>query len=470
MTAPQSNGDARIDLGELVNNDAEQALLAGILYDNRCLEQVPHLDPEHFAEPMHGRIYAAARSLAMGGQTANAVTLKQMFDQADELAEVGGARYLAELQGNYISLMIADYARVIVDLWLRRRMIEACEDHIGRAAEDHEASALQIVEAMGESALDLAGADQSQGPVPLARSIPKTMDSLHQAHAGAARLGTPSGFTDLDKLIGGLAAPDVSVLAGRPGMGKTAMLCSIALGVAGQGVPVQIVSMEQSASQLERRMIAAQAQVDLWKMNRGYLDDTAMERVAEAAAGLAALPIHIDDSARQSAQRMTATALRLKRRGGLGLVLIDHLGYMEAPDPRAGRVQQLGDCMKGLKAGAKATQAHWMVLCQLNRAVLAGDNKRPSLEHLRESGQIEEDADLVFFLHREGYYLERREPARNVGETEESFKTRYASWSADMQEHRNTLEVILAKQRDGPIGTAKVFCDLRTMRITDLQG
>lgn len=469
MNDAQPGDDFGIDLGEITNYEAEQALLAGILYDNRCLDQVQHLQPDHFAEPAHGRIFAATRALASGGATANAVTLKQAFERDGDLEAVGGAKYLAELQANYISLYIKEYGQIVTDLWLRRRMIEECYDAAARAASDHDESASRLIEIMGETALTLAGGEESGGPVALARSLPDQAAALQRAHAGEPLRNVPSGFADLDRLIGGFAAPDVAVLAGRPGMGKTALLCATALNVAQRGESVLIVSLEQSAAQLQRRMIAARAEVDLWRMNRGHLQDEQMARVEAAAAELAALPIHIDDGARQSTQTMTARALRLKRRHGVGLILVDHLGYVAPPDTRAGRVQQLGDIMKGLKAFAKTVDAPIVVLCQLNRAVLAGDNKRPSLEHLRESGQIEEDADLVIFLHREAYYLQRREPQRNVGETEESYRTRYGAWSADVQEHRNVLEVILAKQRDGPVGTARLFCDLTMMRIGDLR-
>jgi replicative DNA helicase len=449
------------------NYDAEQAVLAAILANNEALDLVDGLEPEHFAEPCHGRIFAACRALVSGGQVANAVTLKNAFENDEALKDVGGAKYLAELQGNFISIVGApDYASTVTDCHVRRELIAAQEDAIERLHGDFGTDGRKHAEALEHALTAVLEAGERGSLEPLSSIAQATLTRLKGAwSAGEDLVGLTTGFAPLDRLTSGLEAPDLIILAGRPGMGKTALALSMADRQAHEGLKVGFFSKEMSAEALVTRHLAAESGVPFPRLRSGRCGWGEQQRAEEAAAKIAKLPIHIDDTAGLSVTQMHTRARRLKRRGLLDVIYIDHLGYVAPPDPKASEVKQPGDKLKALKLMGKDLDCPVVVLQQLSRANLQRDDKRPNLGDLRGSGQIEEDADQVWFLHRESYYVERAEPKRKSGEKDPAVQERVRDWQMSLDDCRKEAEVTVAKQRNGPIETVKLGFEGRVMRF-----
>ena len=464
-----------------VNYEAEQALLGAILANNASLEKVgDFLRPEHFAEPVHGRIFEACAKLIDRGQIADPVQLKNLFEQDGSLTEVGGAQYIAKLQSSAISIINAgDYGRTVHDLYLRRRLIEVGEDTVNDAFDqDLDRPAVDQIEAAEQKLYSLAETGFVEGGFQTFSAA--LTQAIEMAEAARKRdgnvAGVPTGFTDLDRLLGGLQNSDLVVVAGRPSMGKTALATNIAFNAARRrqaseddGAVIGFFSLEMSAEQLATRILSEVSEVPSEKIRRGELGDDDFDRVVQASVELGSIPLFIDDTPAISVSRLRTRARRLKRQHGLCLVVVDYLQLMQpAPGSRNdGRVQEVSEITRGLKAIAKELDVPVLAVSQLSRAVEQREDKRPLLSDLRESGSIEQDSDVVMFIYREQYYLERGQPTQRPEESDEKFHQRHDKWKERCEKSYGIAEVIVAKQRHGPIGTRRLNFHGATTRFSD---
>jgi replicative DNA helicase len=472
------------------NFEAEQALLGTLLMNNRAIEAVAEfLRPEHFADAVHGRIYDACLALSMRNQIANPVTLKTYLAGDPGLAELGGDAYLARLAGAGTTIINAkDYGRLVFDLHLRRELIALGEDMVNDAFEpDIEIGANDQIEVAEQRLFDLATTGQAEGGF---RSFNLSVKgAIEQAEAAHKREGGLSGVTtglrDLDRKLGGLHPSDLIILAGRPSMGKTALATNIAFSAARalrmertesgetkviDGAVVAFFSLEMSAEQLATRILSERAEIPSHKIRQGELNQEEFERLVAVSQEFQNLSLYIDDTPALSVSALRTRARRLKRTQQLGLVVIDYLQLLSgtAGKRAENRVQEISDITRGLKALAKELHVPVLALSQLSRQVENREDKRPQLSDLRESGSIEQDSDVVMFVFREQYYLERAEPGRRPDESEEKFNARHADWQKRTQEAWNTAEAIIAKQRHGPVGTVKLFFEGQYTKFADL--
>jgi len=459
------------------NFEAEQALLGAILLNNRAFEKVSeYLRAEHFADPVHGRIFAACGKLIERGQMANPVTLKSYFENDGGLAEIGGTPYLAQLANAVVSVINAeDYGKLIFDFHLRRELIGLGEDIVnGAFTLDLDSNALDQIGGAEARLYDLATTGQTEGGFEsFSAVLVGAVAAAESAHKRQGKLsGVPTGLIDLDGKLGGLHESDLLILAGRPSMGKTALATNIAFSAAHayreeadslgrkkpvDGAVVAFFSLEMSAEQLATRILAEQAEIHSHKIRQGELSNDEFERLVVAAQELHRLPLYIDDTPALSISAVRTRARRLKRQHGLGLIVVDYLQLLRGSSGTSdNRVQEVSEITRGLKALAKELSVPVIALSQLSRAVESREDKRPQLSDLRESGSIEQDADVVMFVFREQYYLERAEPGRRPDESEEKFNDRHARWQQRCEEVWNTAEVIVAKQRHGPVGSVRL--------------
>ncbi|PPR09836.1 MAG: Replicative DNA helicase [Alphaproteobacteria bacterium MarineAlpha11_Bin1] len=456
------------------NAEAEMGLLGVILENNLAYEKVSEfLRPEHFFDPLHGRIFDAVSKLVDRGQQANPTTLKHVFD-AEEYKEIGGHRYLANLAGATFAVINAqDYGRLIYDLYLRRQLIELGTDVVNHAySHDPEDSATLQIEGAEQYLYDLAtSGDYEGGFKSFAESIRDAVDMAAIAfNRDGALGGVPTKFRQLDLLLGGLHKSDLIVLAGRPAMGKTALATNIAFNVAnlsdtivdenGNETPIDdpvvgFFSLEMSSEQLASRILAEGAQIPSDKIRKGELNQTEFDRLVQTSQKLQKAPLYIDDTPALSVSALRTRARRLKRQIGLGLIVVDYLQLLQGSNRSRdqNRVQEISEITRGLKTLAKELDVPVIALSQLSRAVEQREDKRPQLADLRESGTIEQDADVVMFIYRDEYYLQRAEPSRRADESTEKMNERYILWEEAMTAVRGRAEVIIAKQRHGPTGT-----------------
>ncbi|MGD1878859.1 MAG: replicative DNA helicase [Kiloniellaceae bacterium] len=470
------------------NDEAEQALLGAILANNAAYEKVSDfLRAEHFADGVHARIFEACGKLIERGQIANAIQLKNLFEQESALAEVGGAQYLAQLQSSYVTIINAvDYGRTIHDLYLRRQLIALGEDMVNDAFDyDLDIDASQQIAVSEDKLYKLAEIGEIEGGLTPFRSA--VLESLHMTEAAMKRdglAGVSSGLTDLDRLLGGLHPSDLLILAARPSMGKTALATNIAFNVAAgtrvekdaegnrveQRQPVAFFSLEMSAEQLASRIIAERTGVRSDSMRRGDIQDEDFDKIFEASRELSELPLFVDDTPALSVSQVRTRARRLKRQHGLSFIVVDYLQLMQPPAGKRSdnRVQEVSEITRGLKALAKDLDVPVMALSQLSRAVEQREDKHPQLADLRESGSIEQDADIVMFIYREQYYAERAEPTQRDGEEDSKFHERYERWKERCERAYGKAESIVAKQRHGPIGSREFAFDGDTTRFSDL--
>ena len=472
-----------------VNYEAEQALLGAILANNRAYEKVSDfLRPEHFADEAHGRIYEACGKLIERGQIANAVTLKHLFDHDEALAQVGGAQYLADLQKNFVTIInAADYGRTIHDLHLRRELIALGEDVVNDAFEPNvDINATQQIETAEQRLYNLAEAGSTEGGLKTFKSA--VVEAINMAQTALQRdnhvSGVAAGFKDLDRLLGGLHPSDLVIVAARPSMGKTSLATNIAYNAAAtkrkqkgpDGQPIEapevvaFFSLEMSAEQLATRIISEQAHVRSDSIRRGEIRDDEFDRIFETSRHLHELPLFIDDTPALSIPALRTRARRLKRQHGLGLLVVDYLQLMQAPAGMRGdnRVQEVSEITRGLKAIAKELNVPVVALSQLSRQTEQRDDKRPQLSDLRESGSIEQDSDVVMFIYREEYYLAREKPSQRMNETTDKFNERLATYQKRLDDTRNVAEIIVAKQRHGPIGTVEMHFTGDFTQFSDL--
>lgn len=469
------------------NLEAEQALLGAILVNNKAYEQVSeYLFPEHFYHPSHQKIYEAMARLIERGQLANPTTLKTFLEHSGIFADIGGVEYLTKLAYAAISITHAeDYGRTLNDLHLRRQLI-LIGDNVSYAASrpNIEETAIQQIEATEQKLFDLVTSGESdRGFQPFSNSLTEAVEMAEFAFKRNRQLtGLATTFIDLDHLLGGLHPSDLIILAGRPSMGKTALATNIAFNVARalktetesngvskiiDGGVIGFFSLEMSAAQLAMRILSENAQIPSENIRRGKMNAEEFQRLTRSAQSLSSLSFFIDDTPSLSVSALRTRARRLKRQKDLSLIVVDYLQLMQssAKGKNDNRVNEISEITRGLKGIAKELGVPVIALSQLSRAVESRDDKRPQLSDLRESGSIEQDADVVMFVYRQQYYLERAEPVQRADEDASKFQQRYAQWQEAMNKVVDTAEVIIAKQRHGPVGKVTLRFDGRTTKF-----
>jgi replicative DNA helicase len=464
------------------NLEAEQGVLGALLADNRIWEKIEDiLEAKHFYAPAHQRIFDACATLIQRGQAATPITIKGYFHRDEELQAIGGADYLASLAANLLSVVnAADYAETLHDLFIRRELIGVGQDMVSNAASlTLEQQANDVIEMAEGRLFQLADSGEARtGFVTLKNSINLALEIAEKAYNNKGGIsGVTTGLKDLDKQLGGLHNSDLIILAGRPAMGKTALATNIAYNAAyayarsggKEGAITAFFSLEMSHDQLTTRILSNEAQIAGDLIRKGQISQDDFSRFAGAANMLSQVPMYIDDTPALTIGAVRTRARRLKREHGLGLIVIDYLQLLRGTGSKqseSNRVVEVSEITRGLKALAKELQVPVLALSQLSRAVEARDDKRPMLSDLRESGSIEQDADIVMFVYREEYYL--RDAKRNANETEEKFNQRAEENEKRLKEVANTAEAIVAKQRHGPTGSVRMFFDSQFTRFADL--
>ena len=459
------------------SEEAEQALIAAILHNNATYEKVSEfLRPEHFSNGAHEKIYEALSKLIERGQIADPITLHQFFKTEQALEEIGGADYLAHLAASLISIINAvDYGKMIYDLYLRRQLITIGEDTVNDAYKvDLETTGPGLIEETEHKLFELASMGQVENTVkPLNKSLVQAIQSAEVAYKRDSHVvGITTGLLDIDKMLGGLHPSDLIILAGRPSMGKTAFTTNIGFNAAhaymenpdGDGGGVLYFSLEMAAEQLATRLLAQESGISSDKIRRGELKKSDFPKFVEVSRKLSDLKLFIDDSPSLSVSAVRTRARRLKRKHDIGLIIIDYLQLLQPPGGKSrveNRVQEISEITRSLKALAKELQVPVVACSQLSRAVEQRDDKRPQLADLRESGSIEQDADVVMFLYREEYYLARKEPPEGT--------EKHLEWTEKMATVYNKTDIIVAKQRHGPIGIVKLYFDAQHTRFRNLQ-
>ncbi|OQW57494.1 MAG: replicative DNA helicase [Proteobacteria bacterium HN_bin10] len=462
------------------NLEAEQALLGAILFDNETIHRItPQLKEQHFFDPVHGRIFATCADMIAAGQLADGLTLKERFARDGGIKEIGGALYLMKLMESAapLSTQAQSYAELIYDLALRRALIRVGGE-IQSLAENppEDKDAKDIIEEAEKTLFTLAEAGtQNRGFQDFKTALTASINVATAAkNRGSDVSGIASGFRDLDHLLGGLHGSDLIILAGRPSMGKTALALNIAMNVARAkqkaveagdkdhyGGTVGFFSLEMSGEQLATRLLSDFAEIESNKIRQGRITTEEYTRLADSAMMLQTLPLHVDETGGISIAQLHNRARRLKRSAsGLDLIVVDYLQLVTSSRKNEGRVQEVSEITQGLKALAKDLNVPVLALSQLSRQVESRDDKRPQLSDLRESGSIEQDADIVMFVFREEYYLSRAEPEPN---TEEWIK-----WRAKLDGVANRAELIIGKNRHGPIETVHLHFKGQFTRFTSL--
>ncbi len=451
------------------NIEAEQALLGAILYDNNAYERLTDaLHGRHFYEPFHQRLFEAMEEHIRKGQLAEPIVLMERFRRDPAFEDLGGLRYLADLVDRAPPAANApDYARVIYDLALRRDLIRIGGDLSATAARDMEVEAKEQIELAEQQLYNLAETGgASTGFVTFGDALHGAVEMAAEAFSRDGGLaGVSTGLIDLDQKLGGLHPSDLLILAARPSMGKTTLATNIAFSVArtyaydikpdgskktAQGGVVAFFSLEMSAEQLAMRLLAEVSGVSSDRIRKGEIDKNEFSRVRDAALEIQGAPLFIDATGGLSIAKLAARARRLKRQSGLDLIVVDYLQLLTADGggKETNRVQEVSAITGGLKALAKELSVPILALSQLSRQVENREDKRPQLSDLRESGSIEQDADVVMFIYREAYYMSRAEPREGTPE--------HLAWQEEMDQIANISEVIIGKQRHGPIGTVKL--------------
>jgi replicative DNA helicase len=463
------------------NIEAEQALLGAVLVNNEAFYRVSDfLEPRHFHEQIHQRIYEVTASLIRAGKVATPVTLKTFLPGDVDLGGMTLSQYLARIAAEATSVINAqDYGRTIYDLAIRRSLITIGEDMVNVAydAPVDMPPRTQIEEAERQLYAVAELGRYDGGFQRFADALFTAVDMAANAYKRDGHLsGVATGLDDLDKMMGGLQRSDLIIIAGRPGMGKTALATNIAFNIAKawraeegpdgvsktvDGGIVGFFSLEMSAEQLATRIIAEQSNLPSYKIRRGDISEQEFVRLSDAARAMQVVPLYIDETGGITISQLTARARRLQRQRGLDLLVVDYIQLLSGSSKKGeGRVQEVTEITTGLKALAKELNVPIIALSQLSRQVESRDDKRPQLSDLRESGSIEQDADVVMFVFREEYYHKNKQPREG---TEEHIK-----WMAEMDQLHGRAEVIIGKQRHGPTGTVQVQFEAEVTRFGNL--
>jgi replicative DNA helicase len=465
------------------NIEAEQALLGAILVNNEALYRVgDFLEPQHFFEPIHQKIFEIARTLIRANKVATPVTLKTFLPPDIDIAGLNVSQYLARLAAEATTVINAeDYGRTIYDLAIRRHLILIGEDMVNVAFDAPVDSApREQIEDAERKLFELAETGRYDGGFQrFAQALTTAVDMAAHAFQRDGKLsGLATGLDDFDRMMGGLQASDLIILAGRPGMGKTALATNVAYNVAkawqGEVKPdghmvsvnggiVGFFSLEMSAEQLATRIIAEQTGIPSNKIRRGGITEADFETIKDISIELQNLPFYVDETGGLSIAQLAARARRLKRQRGLDLLVIDYIQLLQGSTRRSSenRVQEVTEITTKLKALAKELNVPVLALSQLSRQVESRDDKRPQLSDLRESGSIEQDADVVIFVFREEYYHQMRKPS-------ESQADKFAEWLAEGEKVHGKAEAIIGKQRHGPTGTVELQFDAEVTRFSNL--
>ena len=443
------------------NLEAEQALLGSILVNNDIIDEISNIVSSNiFYDPAHIKIFEVIESLNNKGMIANPITLKNFFEKDGMLSEVGGSEYLVKLtRFSGSAKQATDYAKIIHEMYLRRELIQISDklSNDTHNANSREQDAEKIIEETEKSLFDLAERGTfSQTFLKFNQALDQTIEVATLAMQNDQGIvGVPTGLTDLDEKLGGLHKSDLIILAGRPSMGKTALATNIAFNAAQdilkrqEKSSVAFFSLEMSSEQLSTRILSEQARIKSDDIRRGKVTEEEINRYIETSRNIYDLPLYIDETPAITIATLSNRARRIKRLFGLSLIVVDYIQLMSSFSKKnEGRVQEISEITQGLKALAKELSIPILALSQLSRAVEQRDDKQPQLADLRESGSIEQDADVVMFVYREEYYLERKQP--KLGSIE------HAEWQSKMNDVNGLADIILGKQRHGPTGTIKV--------------
>lgn len=438
--------------------EVEQALLGAVIIDNNAIDKISSLKAEHFYDPLHQRVFEAVGLMAGRGSVVTPLTLHAALKADPGLIEVGGHAYLAGLvQAAPAIPNIRDLARIVSDCAVRRGLIAICEDIVNNAYEAPIDKTPKMMVEEAEKALYQIGETSRYGggAIDFAEALRKTVETAERAQQRGGRVsGLVTGFTDIDSLLGGLQPSDLIILAGRPGMGKTSLATNMAFYTARaytqdieagaevpRGAPVLFFSLEMAAQQLSARILSEVTEIEMWKIRNGRFTEDEWEKFVLAMQDLADLPLYIDDTGGIALPQIAARARRMKREKNIGAVFIDHIQLVAGSGRPENRVQELTEISKGLKVLAKDLDIPVVALSQLSRSVDSREDKRPVLSDLRESGSIEQDADVVAFLYREEYYLKTREPDPGSAD--------HAKWMEKLDRATGKADLLVEKHRHG---------------------
>jgi len=459
------------EANELPNNiEAEQSVIGSILVSNEMFDEINMIvTSKNFYDPMHQKIFSAIEKLIYGGMLANPITLKNYFEK--EKDEINVPDYLIKItKFSTSSRQTTEYSKLIYDLFVKRELIKISENIIDTAKlNDLDHDGQSIIENFEKSLFDLAEKGSfSSSLVKFDEAMRMTIEMASNAYKNDEGIvGVPTGLTHLDDRLGGLHKSDLLIIAGRPSMGKTALATNIAFNAAkkiqedGRKSTIAFFSLEMSSEQLSTRILAEQARIKSNDIRRGRISEEQFDKFIETSKNISELPLYIDETPAISIAALSNRARRIKRLYGLDMVVVDYIQLMRAANFRDGRVQEISEITQGLKALAKELSVPVLALSQLSRAVEQRDDKKPQLSDLRESGSIEQDADVVMFVFREAYYLERKEPQPATVD--------HAEWQSKMNDVANRAEIIIGKQRHGPTGN--VFLEFEPMftKFKDIQ-
>ena len=455
------------------NIEAEQAVIGSILVSNEIYDEVNVIiDAEKFFDPIHKKIYEIIQKLINKGLLANPITLKNYFENNEGLKELGGQEYLIKITKFSTSAKQAiDYSNIIHEMHLRRELIKISENVLNESSTNEMTiSGEEIIQNTEKFLFDLAERGHfSQSIMKFDNALKLTIDMARSAYQNEEGIvGVPTGLTDLDSRLGGMHKQDLIIIAGRPSMGKTALATNIAFHAAKNiekkenKSTVAFFSLEMSSEQLSTRILSEQSRIKSNDIRRGKVSEKEFEKFIETSKNIVDLPLYIDETPAITISALSNRARRIKRLFGLELVIVDYIQLMRSAGKKDyNRVQEISEITQGLKALAKELDVPVLALSQLSRAVEQRDDKKPQLADLRESGSIEQDADVVMFVFREAYYQERKEP--NLGSIE------HAEWQQKMNEISNLAEIMISKQRHGPTGNVKVEFEAMYTKFKDLE-
>ena len=455
------------------NIEAEQAVIGSILTSNDTYDEISTIVDSHkFFDPIHAKIFVTIEELISKGLLANPITLKNYFENNEGLKQLGGQEYLIKITKFSTSPKQAvDYANIIHEMHVRRELIKISENLLNDSSnKDTILSGEKIIEGAEKSLFDLAERGHfNRSFLKFENALKQTIEMATNAYQNEEGIvGVPTGLTDLDARLGGLHKSDLVIIAGRPSMGKTALATNIAFHAAKNiqkknlKSSVAFFSLEMSSEQLSTRILSEQSKIRSNDIRRGKVAEKEFEQFIETSKNISDLPLYIDETPAITIAAMSNRARRIKRLFGLDLIVVDYIQLMKSGSFRNdGRVQEISEITQGLKALAKQLDVPVLALSQLSRQVEQRDDKKPQLSDLRESGSIEQDADVVMFVYREAYYLERKEPTLNSME--------HAEWQQKMDEVSRLAEIMIGKQRHGPTGNVKVEFEAMYTKFKDLE-